>query len=205
MVAKIVTAEQARAKTVLNELLVDLKLPSNGPSAFDDWLQFVSSFIRKELAAAKVENMSHNSLNHHHPSSGAGDDSNSESSGDTTTTTNKSGSSTNSPATSNNLNGSSTGEVVVAATGVGNSEVLLLQNAQLQKSLDEYKNIVADTVSSFLLPNQEMTAFTHTNSYLQEQMLRNLEAKVAERDTYWQGVVQSKDEEIIDLKSSAQS
>lgn len=43
---------------------------------------------------------------------------------------------------SSNTSSSSSSDAVAANC----SEALLLQNAQLQKSLDEYKNIVADTV-----------------------------------------------------------
>lgn len=138
VIANIVATEQTRTKALLNELLADCKLPSNGPSNFTDWLEFVTSFIKKELvaAAASATTVSYNSLNNHQS---VGDDSNSsESSGDS-----KSGNS-NSPITAA-INGNGAGDA--ATINVANSEVLLLQNAQLQKSLDEYKNIVADTVS----------------------------------------------------------
>lgn len=143
MISKIVANEQQQTKQLLNELLTDIKLPSTGPANFQEWLEFVSSFIKKELVASKqaaaaavAEAASHNSLNHHQNST---DDSESNNSGG------DSSSSRVSPTNSTlNGNGNSTGDAISSVT---NSEVLLLQNAQLQKSLDEYKNIVADTVS----------------------------------------------------------
>jgi ribosome-binding protein 1 len=156
VIVQIVADEQNRTKEMLGNLLP--QLPSNGPKEFNKWLEFTTSFIQKEINAAVSHTNNHsNKVNNSHNNDVA------------------------------NVNGSeeaiSTSSSSSTVGDTNSCEVLLLQNAQLQKSLDEYKNIVADT----------------------EQVLRNLEAKVAERDTYWQGVVQSKEEEILGLKSSAQS
>lgn len=143
VISKIVATEQQQTKQLLNELILsELKLPSNGPSQFPEWLEFVSSFIKKELAASRQavavanaaakEAATHNSLNNHQNNT---DDSN------------KSGNYNSASTTSNNLNGNGTGDGLASSNS--SSEVLLLQNAQLQRSLDEYKSIIADTVSDF--------------------------------------------------------
>ncbi|XP_052865710.1 ribosome-binding protein 1 [Anopheles cruzii] len=55
-----------------------------------------------------------------------------------------------------------------------------LRNEQLQKTVDQYKVIIADT----------------------EIMLKNLEARVIEQDIHWRSVVQAKDKELNLLKSA---
>ncbi|XP_058062939.1 putative uncharacterized protein DDB_G0271606 [Anopheles bellator] len=55
-----------------------------------------------------------------------------------------------------------------------------LRNEQLQKTVDQYKIIIADT----------------------EIMLKNLEARVIEQDIHWRSVVQAKDKELNLLKSA---
>ncbi|CAH1719578.1 unnamed protein product [Chironomus riparius] len=62
------------------------------------------------------------------------------------------------------------------------NEMILFQNAQLKTTLDEYKNIIAET----------------------ESMLKNLESKVREQDAYWTKVVLMKDNEIENLKFRAE-
>lgn len=96
------------------------ELPSNGPTDFNKWLEFTSSFINKKLttSAAAAQNISSNN---------------------------------NSKVNSNNSHNMNGNESISSNTTSSSdvnssSEALLLQNAQLQKSLDEYKNIVADTV-----------------------------------------------------------
>ncbi|XP_035779165.1 RNA polymerase II degradation factor 1-like isoform X2 [Anopheles albimanus] len=57
---------------------------------------------------------------------------------------------------------------------------LALRNEQLQKTLDQYKIIIADT----------------------EIILKNLETKVIEQDIHWRSVVQAKEKELTLLKSA---
>lgn len=99
-------------------------MPSNGPTEFNKWLEFTSSFIKKKLAEA--QNSSNNKV------------AQAENSSKVNNSHNMNGNDTISSSSSNNSTSSSDANNC--------SEALLLQNAQLQKSLDEYKNIVADTV-----------------------------------------------------------
>lgn len=117
--------EQRRTKDLLTNLLPHL--PSNGPTEFNKWLEFITSFIKNERkeAAAITHSNNHNNSRVNNSKDVASVNGNEES---------------NSTSSSSNASGGD----------VNNScEVLLLQNAQLQKSLDEYKSIVADTVSSY--------------------------------------------------------
>lgn len=121
--------EQRRTKDLLTNLLPHL--PSNGPTEFNKWLEFITSFIKNEkkeaaaAASAITHSNNHNNSRVNNSKDVASVNGNEES---------------NSTSSSSNASGGD----------VNNScEVLLLQNAQLQKSLDEYKSIVADTVSYF--------------------------------------------------------
>lgn len=83
-------------------------------------------------------------------------------------------------------NGSSSSDHLNNSTSTNSgkdNETLLLQNAQLQASVDEYKTIIADT----------------------EKILKNLELKVREQDAYWKKIVNFKDEEILKLQSPTES
>lgn len=59
-------------------------------------------------------------------------------------------------------------------------QALVQRNEQLQKTVDQYKTIIADT----------------------EIMLKNLESKVIEQDIHWRSVVQAKEKELNLLKSA---
>lgn len=59
-------------------------------------------------------------------------------------------------------------------------QLLVQRNEQLQKTVDQYKTIIADT----------------------EIMLKNLESKVIEQDIHWRSVVQAKEKELNLLKSA---
>lgn len=161
-------------------------MPSNGPAEFNKWLEFTSSFIKKKLTAAAAQNSSNSK---------------------STLAQAESSSKVNN---SHNMNGNESISSSNTSTSDANScsEALLLQNAQLQKSLDEYKNIVADTVGDSIYWSdsyEHLPIVFLFNLTWQEKVLRNLEAKVTERDSYWQAVVQSKEDEILILKNSAQS
>lgn len=121
-----ITEEQRRTKDLLNNLLP--QLPSNGPTEFNKWLEFITSFIKNEIkeAAAATSAITH-SNNHNNSRVNNSKDI-------TSVNGNEESNSSSSSASGGDINNS--------------CEVLLLQNAQLQKSLDEYKSIVADTVSS---------------------------------------------------------
>lgn len=73
-----------------------------------------------------------------------------------------------------NKNGAAEAEELVE------QEVLVQRNEQLQKTVDQYKTIIADT----------------------EIMLKNLESKVIEQDIHWRSVVQAKEKELNLLKSA---
>lgn len=153
MIAKIIATEQLQTKQLLNDYLhqqADLKLPSNGPNNFKEWLEFLTSFIKNELNEARTvvvqtsstHNNSSRLANNHQNDINDDTEEEEEVEGDTATNGQLLSSAT--------VNGGAAGDfVVIGGTNNGSSEVLLLQNAQLQKSLDEYKNIVADTVSTY--------------------------------------------------------
>uniref|UniRef100_A0A182JAX0 Uncharacterized protein n=1 Tax=Anopheles atroparvus TaxID=41427 RepID=A0A182JAX0_ANOAO len=76
-----------------------------------------------------------------------------------------------------------TKDLLNGATDSGSEDeqqALALRNEQLQKTVDQYKTIIADT----------------------ENMLKNLEAKVIEQDIHWRSVVQAKEKELTLLKSA---
>ncbi|KAG4077356.1 hypothetical protein HA402_009757 [Bradysia odoriphaga] len=79
--------------------------------------------------------------------------------------------------TKNHINNSDTHS---DSTGTAATEDLILQNAKLQATVDEYKTIVAET----------------------ENVLKNLERKVIEQDAYWRDVVNTKDTELQSLKTT---
>lgn len=114
----------------------------------------------------------------------------------------------------NNFNSSSNSDKVanhvtnngncVATPSNAESEVLLLQNAQLQTTVDEYKTIVADTVSTSIFYSSLNILIR--NTYIEkESLLKNLEAKVREQDAYWRNVVQFKDDEISSFKAETEA
>ncbi|KAJ6635149.1 hypothetical protein Bhyg_13732, partial [Pseudolycoriella hygida] len=92
----------------------------------------------------------------------------------------------------NNNSANSSSEIISTNNHVNNSDThsdstltaatedLILQNAKLQATVDEYKTIVAET----------------------ENVLKNLERKVLEQDAYWREVVQAKDNELQSLKTT---
>lgn len=74
---------------------------------------------------------------------------------------------------SSNKNGAPEGDLE-------DQQALVQRNEQLQKTVDQYKTIIADT----------------------EIMLKNLESKVIEQDIHWRSVVQAKEKELNLLKSA---
>lgn len=74
---------------------------------------------------------------------------------------------------SSNKNGTPEGDLE-------DQQALVQRNEQLQKTVDQYKTIIADT----------------------EIMLKNLESKVIEQDIHWRSVVQAKEKELNLLKSA---
>lgn len=93
------------------------------------------------------------------------------------------------------------------------TEELILQNAQLKSTVDEYKTIVSDTVSSiesFHQSHQKLIFFSFFfflfgRDNPQEGVLNTLEKKVKEQDAYWRTIVQVKDNEIRSLKLAEQA
>lgn len=99
-----------------------------------------------------------------------------------------------SDAESNNLNSAVNGD---SRSSAAENELVLLQNAQLKTTIEDYKNIIAETVSKHY-PYFEVAIFVLLT---QESMLKNLESKVREQDAYWTKVVLMKDNEIENLKT----
>uniref|UniRef100_U5EQN6 Putative ribosome binding protein 1 log a dog n=1 Tax=Corethrella appendiculata TaxID=1370023 RepID=U5EQN6_9DIPT len=164
-VNKIILDEQNRTKEFIIKLLpTELKESSatsstnNSNINFENWLEItLKNFVKQQQQNISDKNNHINSTN-------------------------------NSSNNSNNNSNNSEEKTINGNAGGGESDVdggaeketLLLRNAQLQKSVDDYKSIIAET----------------------ESILKNLESKVLEQDVYWRTVVQSKDKEILLLKSS---
>ncbi|XP_055676450.1 ribosome-binding protein 1 isoform X2 [Lutzomyia longipalpis] len=140
-----------------------------GPTQYDQWIEHVGEYLRECCTSTSSIQHSATIINTS-ASNSCKNNSNSESSdvgadGKNVTTNN------HSVESEDGADGSSDDRL----------ETLLLQNAQLQRTVDEYKIIVADT----------------------EGLLKNLELKVKEQDAYWRKVVETKDEELQGLKISS--
>lgn len=115
------TSEQTRTRELLLKYFPEI--PTNSPVVdFTQWLEFVCSFLKKESTIIHSNegcNGNNTNMNDHHKTENISEDVKRHN--------------------ASSVNGGDTYDKT--------NEILLLQNAQLQKSLDEYKNIVADTVS----------------------------------------------------------
>lgn len=101
----------------------------------------------------------------------------------------------------NNLNNSAVnGDSNSSTSSNAENELVLLQNAQLKTTVEEYKNIIAETVSWILHVDSWDVCLGFVLQF-QESMLKNLESKVREQDAYWTKVVLMKDSEIDNLKT----
>ncbi|XP_059612825.1 ribosome-binding protein 1 isoform X3 [Phlebotomus argentipes] len=154
---------EERTRSKITKLFPNI--PS-GPTQYDQWLDHVGDYLKDHYTSAS--SIQHSTIINTSTSNSCKNNSNSES---------DVGAADGKSVTTNNHS------VDSEEGGEGSSDsldTLLLQNAQLQRTVDEYKIIVADT----------------------EGVLKNLELKVKEQDAYWRKVVETKDEELKGLKIS---
>lgn len=88
-----------------------------------------------------------------------------------------------------------------ASSNSTETEELVLQNAKLKSTVDEYKTIITETVSEANdFPISSIRSWCRFTFLLpQEALLKHLEKKVKEQDSYWRSVVEKKDSEISSL------
>lgn len=122
-----------RTRSKINKIFPNIPA---GPTQYDQWLDHVGDYLRNHSTSAS--SIQHSAIINSSTSNSCRNNSNSESDvgaadGKTVTTNNHS------------VESEDGGD---AADGSSDSlDTLLLQNAQLQRTVDEYKIIVADTVS----------------------------------------------------------
>uniref|UniRef100_A0A182NSC8 Ribosome receptor lysine/proline rich domain-containing protein n=1 Tax=Anopheles dirus TaxID=7168 RepID=A0A182NSC8_9DIPT len=204
-VGKIILEEQNRMKDLLVQLLQPTGVVSALPvdaTDFQSWLEATVGCIKEQYAQLQQRSIHTTTNNSDSSSSSSGNSvaTNShpeQSSG--TANSNSDSSRLNSSSniiannnlnTTNSVNSSlhenSNDIVVTNKNGSSDSgaeddqQAMTLRYEQMQKTVDQYKNIIADT----------------------ENMLKNLEAKVIEQDIHWRTVVQAKDKELTLLKSA---
>ncbi|GAB0091483.1 hypothetical protein DMENIID0001_063350 [Sergentomyia squamirostris] len=150
-----------------------------GPAQFDQWIEHVCDYLRSTTThstsatsiphSAIISSTSNSCRNNRNSDCDAGavdDDVDDDDVSVTKVTTNN----------------HSRSEGIVDGDGSSDKlDTLLLQNAQLQRTVDEYKTLLADT----------------------EGVLKNVELKAKEQDAYWRKVVETKDEELQGLQLSS--
>lgn len=201
---KVILEEQNRTKDLLVKLLpaeIVSALPLDATN-FHSWLESTVACIQEQqqecirtateaataaataaAAAAAAANATttttttnSNSTEVHHNCNSRSSNSNSNNNNSSLYENNDAHDGSNSNSTgSSNKNGAP--EVV---GDLEDQQALVQRNEQLQKTVDQYKTIIADT----------------------EIMLKNLESKVIEQDIHWRSVVQAKEKELNLLKSA---
>lgn len=185
---KVILEEQNRTKDLLVKLLpqeIVSALPLDATN-FHSWLESTVSCIREQQESVRLAAVSNATVVAVTPSN------NSEESlhHSFNNTSRSSNNSTNNKSSSNDQNdvhdgftdegSSKNGAPELAEDTAEDQQALTLRNEQLQKTVDQYKLIIADT----------------------EIMLKNLESKVIEQDIHWRSVVQAKEKELTLLKSA---
>ncbi|XP_055606983.1 ribosome-binding protein 1 isoform X1 [Uranotaenia lowii] len=187
-VEKVILEEQTRTKDLLFKLLpsdIVSALPLDATN-FQSWLETTATCIREQLESSrKVVSTSSSTSTNTAPVS------------EVHTSNNNCNNNTSRSSNSNNNNSlhdnndahdghDVEGNESRSKNGAPESDSdedpqsLVLKNEQLQKTVDQYKCIIADT----------------------EIMLKNLETKVIEQDIHWRSVVQAKEKELTLIKSA---
>lgn len=181
---KVILEEQNRTKDLLVKLLpqeIVSALPLDATN-FHSWLESTVSCIREQQESVRLSAASSNAT----PSNNSSTDAAHHNFNNTSRSSNNSA---NNNSSLNEQNDVHDGKSDVASSKNGAPELadtaedqqaLTLRNEQLQKTVDQYKLIIADT----------------------EIMLKNLESKVIEQDIHWRSVVQAKEKELTLLKSA---
>ncbi|XP_055638162.1 ribosome-binding protein 1 isoform X1 [Toxorhynchites rutilus septentrionalis] len=172
---KVILEEQTRTKDLLIKLLpaeIVSALPLDATN-FHSWLESTVICIREQQESVRISNSnSSKSAEVTHL--------NNSSISSTSKSSNSANSNSNSHPNNDEGSNSSSKNGAPELDSYEDQQVLVLRNEQLQKTVDQYKTIIADT----------------------EIMLKNLESKVIEQDVHWRSVVQAKDKELNLLKSA---
>lgn len=187
---KVILEEQNRTKDLLVKLLpqeIVTALPLDATN-FHSWLESAVTCIREQQESVRLSASQNNAAT----ATTTPSNNSTEATAVHHNFNNTSRSSNNSANNNSSLNeqndahggktdeGSSKNGAPELADTAEDQQALTLRNEQLQKSVDQYKLIIADT----------------------EMMLKNLESKVIEQDIHWRSVVQAKDKELNLLKSA---
>lgn len=185
---KVILEEQNRTKDLLVKLLpqeIVSALPLDATN-FHSWLESTVTCIREQQESVRLLAASNASVVAATPSNNS-TESVHHSFNNTSRSSNNSTNNNSSLNDQIDVHGGKTdegssknGAPELAEDTPEDQQALTLRNEQLQKSVDQYKLIIADT----------------------EIMLKNLESKVIEQDIHWRSVVQAKDKELNLLKSA---
>lgn len=178
---KVILEEQNRTKDLLVKLLpqdIVSALPLDATN-FHSWLESTVACIREQqesvrLSSTATSNNSTEVVHHNY------NNSNTSRSSNNSANNNSSLNEHNDAHDGKTDEGSSKNGAPELADAAEDQQALAQRNEQLQKTVDQYKLIIADT----------------------EIMLKNLESKVIEQDIHWRSVVQAKEKELTLLKTA---
>ncbi|XP_001649213.2 ribosome-binding protein 1 isoform X2 [Aedes aegypti] len=177
---KVILEEQNRTKDLLVKLLpqeIVSALPLDATN-FHSWLESAVTCIREQQECVRLSatttpsNNSTESVHHNF--------NNTSRSSNNSANNNSSLNEQNDAHDGKTDEGSSKNGAPELADTAEDQQALALRNEQLQKTVDQYKIIIADT----------------------QIILKNLESKVIEQDIHWRSVVQAKEKELNLLKSA---
>ncbi|XP_053693226.1 kinectin isoform X2 [Sabethes cyaneus] len=184
-VDKVILEEQARTKDLLIKLLpseIVSSLPLDATN-FQSWLESTVTCIREQQDNLRISSASNSSNNTSSTEVhiNCNNNSNNSRSSNNANNNNSSFLEKNDAYAGKDVDGSSSSKNGTAEVDPADeSQILATKNEQLQKTVDQYKIIIAET----------------------ENMLKNLESKVIEQDIHWRSVVQAKEKELNLLKSA---
>ncbi|XP_065082859.1 kinectin isoform X2 [Ochlerotatus camptorhynchus] len=178
---KVILEEQNRTKDLLVKLLpqdIVSALPLDATN-FHSWLESTVACIREQqesvrLSSTATSNNSTEVVHHNY------NNSNTSRSSNNSANNNSSLNEHNDAHDGKTDEGSSKNGAPELADAAEDQQALAQRTEQLQKTVDQYKLIIADT----------------------EIMLKNLESKVIEQDIHWRSVVQAKEKELTLLKTA---
>ncbi|XP_055541449.1 putative leucine-rich repeat-containing protein DDB_G0290503 isoform X2 [Wyeomyia smithii] len=181
---KVILEEQTRTKDLLIKLLpseIVSSLPLDATN-FQSWLESTVTCIREQQDNLRISNATNsNNTSSTEVHINCNNKSNTSRSSNNANNNNNSLLESHDSDVGGDVEGSSSSKNgSVEVDPADESQVLAVKNEQLQKTVDQYKIIIAET----------------------ENMLKNLESKVIEQDIHWRSVVQAKEKEINLLKSA---
>lgn len=173
---KVILEEQNRTKDLLIKLLpseIVSALPLDA-SNFHSWLESTVTCIREQQESIRISSNSSSSTEVHLNCNNNPSRSSNSANNNSSLYENSEAHDGEDEGSSNNKNGAP------ELDSTEDQQALVQRNEQLQKTVDQYKTIIADT----------------------ETMLKSLELKVIEQDIHWRSVVQAKEKELNLLKSA---